>query len=337
MIFFEIQRLQQIVGAVTAARAYDRAHVVAYEHLFHFARPAFDRSGEVKILFQNRIEIERDVSRSAQCLAAGLQFSPLDVAGGRNDAHRIAGAKGGRFDGLTGWRSDEDIGCKAVATSQTCGDQAAVGSTQLGSTQKEFSPAQQPRRTRKKTLLPVGADGLRSAGSLDLHRRNCPARCHRRHCRGAGTGAGRLRLTDPALKEARSHVVLAVDRDQFNIHALLEMRVALDFRRPRLPVRSKLRNERRRNADCPSTQECRALPVRTSRANLQRRVRFRLTASPISISNSYSESRREVSWQIFMPAPVRIEIRSLSELRRRRRPRRNACRCRKSQPQSRRR
>ncbi len=120
--------------------------------------------------------------------------------------------------------------------------QAVVtGKTRLpiraSSTQKKLSAAQQPRRTSQENFIPVGADGLGSAGRLDFHRRNGPARCHRRHCRSARTGAGRLRFANAALEKARPHIVPAVDRDELDIHAVWKVRVALDFRSLRLPVR----------------------------------------------------------------------------------------------------
>src|SRR5450631_4067407 len=97
---FEIQRVQEIVGTVTTAGAEDRADVVADKHFFQLARPALHRAGKVKIVFQDRIEIERAVACALQCLTAGFQVSSLHITGGRDNADSISRAKGWRSDGL---------------------------------------------------------------------------------------------------------------------------------------------------------------------------------------------------------------------------------------------
>src|SRR5579864_9275499 len=110
---FQVKFAQQIVRAIAPARAHDRSHFVAHKHFFQLARSSLDRSGKIEILLQNRIEIKWLVSRSPQGFATGIQFSPLDVASGRNDAYGIAGSKGGSFHELTARRRH---GSKAAAT-----------------------------------------------------------------------------------------------------------------------------------------------------------------------------------------------------------------------------
>ena len=98
MIFFEIESIQQIVRAVSTARADDRAHIVASEHFFQFPRAPLGRAGEIKIVFEDGIEIERLVSQLAQSRAARFQQLGLDVAGRSDNADGVAGLKRRRLD-----------------------------------------------------------------------------------------------------------------------------------------------------------------------------------------------------------------------------------------------
>src|SRR6266567_4968740 len=93
----QIKFFEQIVSAIATARAEDRPHIVAHEHLLQLARSSLGRSSEIKILFQDRVEIERPVPGEAQGFAACVQVWPLNITRGRDDTYGIAGAKGGRF------------------------------------------------------------------------------------------------------------------------------------------------------------------------------------------------------------------------------------------------
>src|SRR5579862_3339544 len=99
---FEIQLFEQVVRAIPSASTDDCSHIVAHEHFFEFAGAATRRSSEIKILLENRVEIERLVSRAAQGFAARFEISPIDVASRRNDSHGVAKAKNGRLHGLAG-------------------------------------------------------------------------------------------------------------------------------------------------------------------------------------------------------------------------------------------
>src|ERR1700730_4985736 len=61
----QIQEIQKIVGTVPSARANNGPHLVAYKHLFQLASTSLRRSGKVKILVKNRIEIEGLISHAA--------------------------------------------------------------------------------------------------------------------------------------------------------------------------------------------------------------------------------------------------------------------------------
>src|SRR5271154_3105834 len=88
-------------------------------------------------------------------------------------------------------------------------------------TQKKFAPAHQPRRPPKEYTILFFAHDLRSAGSVYPHGRlRLASRDRRRRCR-ARTRSRRLRFPYAALKEAHSHIVLAIDRHQFHVHAVL--------------------------------------------------------------------------------------------------------------------
>src|SRR5579872_399171 len=108
----EIDSVQQIIGAVAAARAEDGTHIIAFNHFFKLADTAVDGSGEVEIAIENRIEIERLVSSTAQGFASGVQIGLFDVAGRRDDCNGVAGLECGRLDELeiSSWHeSDETV------------------------------------------------------------------------------------------------------------------------------------------------------------------------------------------------------------------------------------
>src|SRR4029077_742027 len=66
-------------------------------------------------------------------------------------------------------------------------------------------------------------------------RRSHMASGYRSNCGRARTCAGRLSFAHTTLEEARTHVMLAVDRDKFYIHAQGKVRAALDFSGTQLP------------------------------------------------------------------------------------------------------
>src|SRR5215813_7725157 len=104
---------------------------------------------------------------------------------------------------------------------------------------KEFTLADQLRRPAQKDLTAGPAYGLRAASSVHVRRRIHAAgsdRCHRGRARAR---PGRLRLADAAFVEADFDVVPALDLHEFHVDAMLEVVMASDFRRLRLPCRWK--------------------------------------------------------------------------------------------------
>src|SRR5216684_2726732 len=86
----QIEPRQQIVGAVSAARAHDGTHVGAREHGVEFLEPALFAASEVQLTLPDGFEIGRDVAQPAQGFASRFQRSSLDVAGGRHNADHVA-------------------------------------------------------------------------------------------------------------------------------------------------------------------------------------------------------------------------------------------------------
>ena len=52
-----------------------------------------------------------------------------------------------------------------------------------------------------------------------------------------------MRLSDSTFEETGPHIVLSIDHNQFNVHALLELRAPLNLRCLRLPVFGELRSK----------------------------------------------------------------------------------------------
>ena len=73
-------------------------NVIAQKHFFQLARPAFDRAGEIKILIEDGIEVERLVAKFAQSCNAGLEHFRLEVAGRRDDADGVPVVERRRLD-----------------------------------------------------------------------------------------------------------------------------------------------------------------------------------------------------------------------------------------------
>src|ERR1700739_387230 len=88
----QIEFLQQIIRTVSTTSAQNRSYLLAHEHFFELIPAPLDRSCEIQVLFENRIEIKRLIPGASQCLATGLQFWTLDVASRRNHSHHVARA-----------------------------------------------------------------------------------------------------------------------------------------------------------------------------------------------------------------------------------------------------
>src|SRR5205823_12934866 len=100
--FLRIKSAQQVIAAVPTSRAHNSANIVARKHLFQFADAAIDTSCKVQVPIENRIGVNRAVSKLAQGLRTRLEQGALDIAGGRDDTDRIAG--------LERWRLDSRLG-----------------------------------------------------------------------------------------------------------------------------------------------------------------------------------------------------------------------------------
>src|SRR5438045_1652191 len=71
--YFQVELIEQVVCSIAPSCADDGSNVIAREHFFQFACPAIDGAGEIKVLFQNRLEVEGIVSGEAQGFASGVQ------------------------------------------------------------------------------------------------------------------------------------------------------------------------------------------------------------------------------------------------------------------------
>src|SRR5215475_4896942 len=91
--FGRIKLPQQIVRTISATGADDRADVVAHKHLLQLTRATFRGTGKVQILFENRIQVERVVSKIAERRATLLEKIALDVTGRSDDSDLVAGAQ----------------------------------------------------------------------------------------------------------------------------------------------------------------------------------------------------------------------------------------------------
>src|ERR1700694_1451292 len=100
---FQINRLriargQQVVRSISSSCANNRSDIVAYEHVFEFARTALGRTGKVQVLIQDRVKIKRLIAGTAKTVAARLQHFALQVRGRRNDSHLVARTERARLD-----------------------------------------------------------------------------------------------------------------------------------------------------------------------------------------------------------------------------------------------
>ena len=94
----QIERLQQIVRAIAAARTQNRLHIRTRKHFGQLANAPLERPGKVKIALKNGIEIKRLVAHDSQSLTASVEFAPLEIAGRSNNADRVPGPESGRLD-----------------------------------------------------------------------------------------------------------------------------------------------------------------------------------------------------------------------------------------------
>src|SRR5207237_5402105 len=86
--------------------------------------------------------------------------------------------------------------------------------------------------------IPFPAHRLHAARGNHFHRRCAAARGDGRHRRSARAGAGRLGFPYSTLKETRFSTMFIFNANQLNINAVLEVMMAADFGRFRLPSRS---------------------------------------------------------------------------------------------------
>src|SRR3954467_6583431 len=128
---FQVQPIEQVVRSVASAGAEDRTHIIAFEHVLHFPDTALDGTGKIEIAIEDRIEVERAIPSAAQRVAPCIQIGLLDITGRRHDANRVSETKSGRFSGLS------------IASSHGLRARPARVPAHAGSTQKEFSLAQQ--------------------------------------------------------------------------------------------------------------------------------------------------------------------------------------------------
>ena len=94
----EIEFLQQVVAAVTAARTDDRLDLGSAEHLLQLAGASLDRPSKVKVLLEDGIEEEGLVTHAKESEGAGVEEISLDRACRSDDANRIARHQRRRFD-----------------------------------------------------------------------------------------------------------------------------------------------------------------------------------------------------------------------------------------------
>src|SRR5215831_18548305 len=86
----EIELAQQVIAAIPTSCAHNGTHIGARKHLLQFARASLDRSREVYVTIQNRVEIDGTIATLAQRIGTRFQQGELDIAGGRYDADGVA-------------------------------------------------------------------------------------------------------------------------------------------------------------------------------------------------------------------------------------------------------
>src|SRR3954454_16854239 len=106
----QVQPIEQVVRSVASAGAEDGTHVIAFEHVLHFADTALDGTGVIEIAIEDRVEVERAIPSAAQRVAPCVQIGLPDITGGRDDADRVSETKSGRFNG---WSTGASHGLRA--------------------------------------------------------------------------------------------------------------------------------------------------------------------------------------------------------------------------------
>src|SRR5580692_12105904 len=101
--FVEIESVEQIIRAVSAASANNRPDVISGEHFLQFTGPAICGAGEVEILFRDGVEIKGLVSEFRKRPAASIKQFPFNIACGSDDSDGVARLKRGRLDARDGW------------------------------------------------------------------------------------------------------------------------------------------------------------------------------------------------------------------------------------------
>ena len=93
----QVERREQIICPIPAACTEDRPDIIPHEHFFQFAGSPVNGAGEVQVLFEDGLEVERVVAQAPQGVTTGGQQFRLDVAGGGHNADRVSGLEGGRL------------------------------------------------------------------------------------------------------------------------------------------------------------------------------------------------------------------------------------------------
>ena len=125
---------------------------------------------------------------------------------------------------------------------------------------ENLRPAKSADAAEKDLILPPHR--LNPAGSVHPHWRMGPPSRNCRHCRGARPGTGRLRFSHAAFEKSDFDVMLIFNHDKLDVDSMLEIMMAPDLGRFRLPPGSELPHKHHVVRDCPLKRECRA-PLRT--------------------------------------------------------------------------
>src|SRR5215510_983217 len=86
----KIELFQQIICAITAARANQRSNIIAFQQLLQFLDSTLNRAGKIKISFENSRQINGLITHLAQSGDALFEQLGLDIACGSNDPYLVA-------------------------------------------------------------------------------------------------------------------------------------------------------------------------------------------------------------------------------------------------------
>src|ERR1035441_1511102 len=145
---------QQIVAAITSARAENGPHFSSAEHLVQFADPPLQGAGKIKLAFKDGRQIERLVTHLAQGVATSLEILPLESAGRRDNANRVTLPQGGRTQSFRLCGGDHQDGLASHLKRKTHpGRVASPNRTEtLPSSIRQFAPRQEYARARATSL-----------------------------------------------------------------------------------------------------------------------------------------------------------------------------------------